>query len=50
LKQGEPEHLGPSHLLLDAQLQKLGDKKELPASAFLFEMLASYRDPWMGRE
>jgi hypothetical protein len=31
-------------------LQKLGDKEELPASAFLFEILRSCKDPWMGGE
>jgi hypothetical protein len=33
LEQGEPEQKAPH--LLDAKLQKLGDKEELPASAFL---------------
>jgi hypothetical protein len=28
----------------------VGDKEELPASAFLFEMLRSYKDPGMGGE
>jgi hypothetical protein len=49
LEQGEPEQLAPSHLL-DAKLQKQGDKEELPASAFLFEMVRSFKDPWMGGE
>jgi hypothetical protein len=40
-EQGEPKQLTPSHILFDAKLQKLGDKKELPASAFLFGMLTS---------
>jgi hypothetical protein len=26
------------------------DKEELPAPAFLFEMLRSCKDPWMGGE
>jgi hypothetical protein len=25
-------------------------EEELPASAFLFEMLRSFKDPWMGGE
>jgi hypothetical protein len=50
LKQGEPEHLALSHLFLDAKLQKQGDKKELPASAFLFEKLRSCKDPWLSGE
>jgi hypothetical protein len=41
LEKGEPKQLAPSHLLLDAKLQEQGDKKELPATAFLFEMLRS---------
>jgi hypothetical protein len=32
------------------KLQEQGDKEEPPASAFLFEMLTSYQDPWKGRE
>jgi hypothetical protein len=31
-------------------LLEQGDKEELPASAFLFEKLTSYQDPWMGKE
>jgi hypothetical protein len=50
MKQGEPEQLAPSHLLLHAKLQKQVDKEGLPASAFLFDMLTSYQDPWMGKE
>jgi hypothetical protein len=46
----EPEHPASSHLLLDAKSQEQGDKKELPTSAFLFEMLTSCKDPWMGGE
>jgi hypothetical protein len=29
--------------------RKRETKEELPASAFLFEMLTSYQDPWMDR-
>jgi hypothetical protein len=50
LKHGKPEQLPPSHLPLDAKLQKLGDKEELPASAFLFEILINCKYPWMGGE
>jgi hypothetical protein len=32
------------------KLQEQGNKEELPVSVFLFEMLTSYQDPWMGRE
>jgi hypothetical protein len=32
------------------KLQEQGDKEEVSASAFLFEMLRSYKDPWMGGE
>jgi hypothetical protein len=32
------------------KLWKRGDKEEVPASAFLFELLTSHQDPWMGRE
>jgi hypothetical protein len=46
----EPEQLALCLVLLDANLQEQGDKEELPASAFLFEMLRSYRDPWVGGE
>jgi hypothetical protein len=42
---GEPEQLAPSHLLLDTKLQEQGGKEELPASAFLFEMLTFCKDP-----
>jgi hypothetical protein len=49
LEQGEPEQLAPSQVL-DIKLQKQGDKEEIPASAFLFKMLTSHQDPWMGRE
>jgi hypothetical protein len=48
-KSGEPVQLAPSYLLLN-KLQKQGDKEELPASPFFFEMLRSCKDPWMGRE
>jgi hypothetical protein len=46
LKQEESEQLAPlpSHLL-DAKLETLEDKEELPASAFLFEKLRSCKDP-----
>jgi hypothetical protein len=49
LEQGEPEQLAPSHLL-DAKLQKQGDKEELPVFVFLFEMLRSCKDPCLGKE
>jgi hypothetical protein len=49
LEQGEPEQLASS-CLLDAKLQKQGDKEELPASAFRIEMLRNSKDPWMGGE
>jgi hypothetical protein len=42
LEQGKPKQLALAHLLLDAKLQEQRDKEELPASAFLFEMLTSY--------
>jgi hypothetical protein len=48
-EQGKPEHLAPSHLLV-AKLQKTGDKEELPASAFLFEMLSCCKFSWKGGE
>jgi hypothetical protein len=32
------------------KLQKQGDKEEIPAFAFLFEMLRSCKDPWMSGE
>jgi hypothetical protein len=32
------------------KLQKQGDKEELSASAFLFEMLRNCKDPWKGGE
>jgi hypothetical protein len=48
LEQGDPEQLTPSYLL--DKLQKQGDKEDLPASAFLFEMLRSCMDPRMGGE
>jgi hypothetical protein len=38
LEQGEPEQLAPSHVL-DAEVTGTGRQRELPASAFLFEML-----------
>jgi hypothetical protein len=38
----------PSHLFLDAKLQGQGDKEELPASTFLFEMLTNCKNPWIG--
>jgi hypothetical protein len=41
LKQGKPEQVASSHILVDAKLQKLGHKKELPASALFSEMLRS---------
>jgi hypothetical protein len=50
VEQGEPEQLALSHLFLDAKLQKLGDKEELSASAFLFERLRSCSDPWMSEK
>jgi hypothetical protein len=50
LEQGQPKQLTLSHLLVDAMLQKQKYKEELPASAFLFKMLTSYKDPWMVKE
>jgi hypothetical protein len=32
------------------KLQNEGDKEELFDSAFLFEILISYQDPWMRRD
>jgi hypothetical protein len=32
------------------KLQEQGHKEELPTSAFLFEMLKSCKDPWIGGE
>jgi hypothetical protein len=46
VKAGEPEQLTLCHLLLDAKSQEQGNLEELPASAFLFEMLTSCKDPW----
>jgi hypothetical protein len=46
---GEPELLAPSHLL-EAKVTGTGVIEELPASAFLFEMLTNYKHPWMGGE
>jgi hypothetical protein len=40
----EPEQLALSHVLLDAKLQEQGDTEELPASAYLWEMLRSCKD------
>jgi hypothetical protein len=47
---GEPEEPAPSYLLLDVKFQEQGDIKELPAAAFLFDILTSCKDAWMGGE
>jgi hypothetical protein len=46
----ETQQLASPHLLLDAKLLEQGDKKELTASAFLFEVLTSCKNPWVGGE
>jgi hypothetical protein len=42
LEKGEPKQLASSHLLT-AKVTGTGR----PVSAFLFEILTSYQDPWM---
>jgi hypothetical protein len=41
----KPEHLAPSYLLSYDKLQGQGDIKWLSASAFLFEIVTSYKTP-----
>jgi hypothetical protein len=49
LEQGEPKQLAPSHFL-DDKVTGTGRQRRANCFAFLFEMLRSCKDPWMGGE